>query len=145
MNKIKFLTIAVWALAATNLLLVGSMFFHRFGPPPHGRAREMVIRELRLDRAQVRDYDKLIRWHRSRIENAEHRMIELKGRLYGTLAKPDDDKIAPMMDSIGKIQVEIEHTNYRHFQDIRKLCRPDQLENYDETIRHILEIFRRER
>jgi hypothetical protein len=146
MNKTKFLTFAVVALVATNLLLIGSMLFHRFGPPPrHGRAREMVIRELHFDRSQIRDYDKLIRWHRSHIDRAEHRIMDLKLELYRTLDEnPGADKTQPLMDSIGEIQVEIEHIHYKHFQDIRRLCRPDQLEDYDDAIRKITDIFRHE-
>jgi len=147
MTKTKFLTLLVIGLIATNLMLVVSVLRRPpFDGPKHPRmARQIVIDKLHFDKGQIAKYDDLIHWHRSHIDHSQHKIMALKRRLYATLENPADSNSVALADSIGKIQSEIERIHYRHFQDIRKLCRPGQLRDYDEVIREITDIFRRER
>ncbi|RZJ28057.1 MAG: hypothetical protein EOO48_10640, partial [Flavobacterium sp.] len=120
MNKSKFFTILIIGLIATNLMLIFFCIRRPEGPHP-GHARHIVIERLHFDKAQVQKYDSLIHWHRSSIDKAQHDILELKEKLYGTLdQKANAEASEKIMDSIGQIKSRIEHIHYRHFQDIRK-------------------------
>jgi hypothetical protein len=147
MNKTKFLTFLIIGLIVTNGILIFTILRRPESHRPHpGKAKHIVIEKLHLDENQIEKYESLIHWHRNHIDESQHKIMTLKSQLYQTLQKPQDSSAnAKIIDSIGKIQVAIEQTHYKHFQDIRNLCRPDQLKDYDAVITEITEIFGRER
>jgi periplasmic protein CpxP/Spy len=131
MNKVKFLTVAVVALALLN---IGLLFFFTRGhmpPPRREQPRAIIIKRLHFDEAQVANYEQLIQQHRAAIKPREEAMRQLRAQLYSLLNAPS----APLQDSlqqrIGQLQIEIEATHFKHFLDIKNLCKPDQMADFE--------------
>jgi periplasmic protein CpxP/Spy len=144
MNNKRFFIIVICGLLVSNLLLIGFILRDHKRIPPHERPREIVIKKLRLDEEQVHKYDEMIREHRRLIGEKEQGIFELKSALYKDLgAKDNDVRLDSISDKISVLQKEIEKIHYRHFQDIRSLCRPDQMGSFNELTLEIAEIFTR--
>jgi hypothetical protein len=142
MNKLRLLTILVVGLLVSNIALVSFLCFNHPGRPNQEGPRNILIEKLSFDKQQVIEYDKLIHWHRGEIKNAEDQMMIQKSRLYRTL---QNDSGASTKDSlineIAKVQLHIEQIHYKHFSDIRKLCKPEQMSAYNELTAHLAEYF----
>ena len=111
MNKTKFFSILICALIVSNLILIFTVLRKPHPHPGHlhpGAAKHIVIDKLHFDNAQVEKYESLIHWHRSHIDDAQHKIMSLKATLYHTLQnRADSTPNAKIIDSIGKIQMEI--------------------------------------
>lgn len=145
MEKIKLLTIAVIALLLLNF---GTLGFLIFAPKPgmhspHPEPKEIIIRKLHFDHDQQKDYEKLIHLHRSTISEIEQDMHKAKNLLYLqlTLKTPDEKIKDSLINALANRQKDIEKTHFTHFEDIKKLCRPDQLEDYNELTEELSRIF----
>jgi protein CpxP len=147
MEKTKLLTIAVIGLLLINLGTLGFLLLtnkqHR---PPHGgrpEPKEIIIEKLNLDKNQQNDYAKLIQWHRGEITRLDDNVRQAKNELYSQLnetetnAKTKDSLIAV----INSNQKQIEQTHFKHFEDIKKLCRKDQMENFNDLTEELARIF----
>jgi protein CpxP len=147
MEKTKLLTIAVIGLLLINLGTLGSLLLtnkqHR--PPNGGRPepKEIIIEKLNLDKNQQNDYAKLIQWHRGEITRLDDNVRQAKNELYSQLnetetnAKTKDSLIAV----INSNQKQIEQTHFKHFEDIKKLCRKDQMKNFNALTEELSRIF----
>jgi len=144
MSKLKFLSIIAIGLLISNILLIGVLVFKKPPLPPHLKPRAIVIERLNLNEAQVKQYDELIQSHRREINTKETTIIELKNKLYtgitDTNNKGFNDSIAT---EIGKLQVDIEHIHYKHFEDIGGLCNETQKPLYEALIKEIAGVFAR--
>ncbi len=147
MEKSKLLTIAVFALLLLNLGTLGFLVFGRnAGMPPHGPHREpkyQIIEQLHFDKAQQQQYEKLILGHRAAISQIEDHARMAKNRLYLQLLKDqtDDQVKDSLVDVLAAYQKQIEQTHFNHFQDIKKICRPDQLDYYYDLTQELSRIF----
>lgn len=144
MKKTKILTIFCVLLVALNLYLISTSLMHRgHRPGRHEEKKHIVIHELHLDKGQIVKYEKMIDWHRSHIRDADRKIMDLKKQLYTSLDNPQSDQVKndSLIAEIGKVQVEIEHIHYKHFQDIKSLCRKDQLPYYTDMTSRIADIF----
>ncbi len=140
-------------LLASNLLLAGYILSgKRHNAPPErweGRPgmrgpRNLIIERLQFSDGQVREYDKMIRWHRGEIEKAEERIMHLKNELYATLNGPANPAVRDSLaDAIANEQREIERIHYKHFEDIRGLCTEQQRPAFEELTREIASLFGR--
>lgn len=144
MSKLKLLTIAVFFLLAINFLLVGFLFLRR---PPHASPldrigpKNRIIEILHFEKDQVVEYEKLIGHHRTSIKLLNDRIQETKGSLYQTL-KGENTKIKDsLINELTALQKEIETIHYNHFIDIKRLCRPDQLDNFSELTEDLADFF----
>ncbi len=142
MTKSKLLTIAVVLLLAVNLLQLWIV------ATPHGGRRmpegpkDIIIEKLGFDKEQQQRYLEMIRWHRTQIREREEQILSVKKALYATL---NDSTAAGSKDSLlhelGQLQTQIERVHYRHFEDIKSICRPEQMERYEAFTREIDQLF----
>ena len=148
MEKTKLLTISVIGLLLLNFAILGFLFLNepRGHKPPHeGRPmpNEIIIEKLHFDNQQQKDYAKLIEWHRGEINKLDRNIREAKQQLYAHLnqgetnSKSKDSLIA----IINLNQKQIEETHFKHFEDIKKLCHKDQLENFNDLTKELGRIF----
>lgn len=148
MEKTKLLTLAVIALFLLNLATLGFLVLsgrkgHR--EPGHGPEgpRNFIIEKLHFDTSQIKEYDKLIQWHRSTISSTEDQIRDCKNALYLHLNEnPIDQKET---DSIIRVlasyQKQIETIHFKHFQDIKKLCKKEQLDDFTGLTEELSRLF----
>jgi protein CpxP len=148
MDKIKLLTIAVISLLLLNLGTLGFLIFarppHSMGPPGmHQQPKEIIIERLRFDKEQQKKYAELIRWHRGTINAIETEIHQLKNKLYLQLLKNKADTITrdSLINALADYQKQIEATHFRHFQDIKSICTPDQMDDYNDLTEELSRIF----
>lgn len=140
MNKTKFLGIVAALLLLSNLLLLG-FFFFRKPPIPEG-PKKIIIERLRFDQKQIDSYSKLVDEHRKNIKQTEDSIMVLKNQLYATLKTGADTTAKKnLIQAIGALQIMIENTHYRHFEDIRSLCNSSQYADFDKLCSDITNLF----
>ncbi len=151
MEKTKLLTITVIGLLVLNLATLGFLFIS--GPkghkPPHdlpeGRQipREIIINRLHFDVNQQKDYDKIIQWHRGEIKKLDSEIREAKIELYSQLKESQLDlKVKDSLIAvINTNQKQIETTHFKHFEEVKKLCNKDQLEDFNELTEELSKLF----
>ncbi|MQP24232.1 periplasmic heavy metal sensor [Flavobacterium sp. LMO8] len=144
MTKSKLLTFAVIALFLINIITLSFLFFK--GPRPDGRPKhspsEIVIDILDFDEQQIIEYKKLIDKHSSQINDLDQKINETKNRLYLELAsKENDSKKDSILTILNKYTSEVEQVHFDHFLEIKKLCKPEQLDNYNKLILDLSSIF----
>ena len=151
MEKTKLLTITVIGLLVLNLATLGFLFIsgpkgHKPPPDrPEGRQmpREIIIRRLHFDVNQQKDYDKIIQWHKGEIKRLDYEIREAKIGLYSQLKESQLDlKVKDSLIAvINTNQKQIETTHFKHFEDIKKLCNKDQLEDFNELTEELSKLF----
>ncbi|MCF6132125.1 periplasmic heavy metal sensor [Flavobacterium wongokense] len=147
MEKTKLLTIAVIGLLVINFGTLGFLLLNGKGHhPPHGgrpEPKEVIIDKLHLDANQQKEYAKLIEWHHSEIERLDENIRHAKNELYSQLNQPEiNSKIRDLLIAdINSNQKKIEETHFKHFADIKKLCRKDQMDEFNSLTEELSRLF----
>lgn len=147
MGKIKLLTISVITLLILNIITLFFLIFSVGGGLKKGmnRARpdKIIIDKLHFDEKQQEEYRTLIHWHRTRINAFDSQIHKVKQELYLQLLKSKvDDKIEDsLINNLSDLQKQIEATHFKHFQDIKKLCKKEQIQDFDELTEELTHIF----
>ncbi len=146
MYKIKLLTFSVIALIILNIAMLGFFIFSEnksedFRKKP--KPREIIIRKLGFDKQQAKAYQELINWHRLNIDSLQEQIKNTKQNLYSELVKPEVDNKTKdsLVNKLANIQKEIESTHFKHFQDIKKLCKKEQLVRFSDLTTELAKIF----
>ncbi len=147
MEKTKLLTITVVGLLLLNLGTLGFLFLNgKDNRREHEGRREpkqIIIKKLHFDANQQKKYAKLIEWHHEEITRLDDNIRQAKNELYAQLnqvetnSKTNDSLIA----LINSYQKQVEKTHFKHFEDIKKLCHPKQLEDFNELTEALSRIF----
>jgi hypothetical protein len=88
----------------------------------------------------------LVKSHRDALIALESRIKDSKKELYTNLANTNGNtNIDSIAIVIGQIQTEIEHTHYKHFQEIKDLCRKEQIPAFNELSKELGDLFFRHR
>ncbi len=148
MTKIKLLTFAVIGLLGINILMVSWFFMQKpnrnnlssFSKPPVG-PKMIIIGQLKFDRDQVAKYEVLIKQHRLMIRNLNDTISVTKKTLYETLKNENVEDQDSLVEKIASLHREIETTHYQHFVDIRKLCKPSQIGNFNRLTEDLASYF----
>lgn len=145
MTRNRLLSFSIVVLLLSNLLLAVFIIIPKDRHRPNEGPRNIIIENLDFDEYQITAYDKLIEAHQKDIRGAEQEISSLKNNLYNGL---NDDSAQNNKDSIiaqiCKVQMKIENIHYAHFQDIKKLCKPNQIESYKQLTTKIAELFARQ-
>jgi len=141
MTKAKLAGIFATGLLLSNLLLIWYILRAPGHRPPEGPKR-IIIEKLHFDQQQENRYEALIATHRQQVRSKEDEMFMLKNELYATLTSATTDSVKQaLMAQIGKKQSELEGIHYQHFEDLRSICRPDQLAHFSKLTEEIAELF----
>ncbi len=144
MSKIKLLTILSGVLIVINIVLTAFILFRPNALPKveRERPRKIISEKLKFDEQQMTQFDAAIKVHRESIKNENEQMGDLKMKLYATLKhnEQNTDKDS-LMKAINAIQLRIEHIHYKHFEDIKAICKPEQQKMYDELCLEMSEFF----
>lgn len=137
MERTKLLTITVIGLFLINLATLGFLFLN--GPKPGGMPHEgrrqpktIIIEKLHFDANQQKEYEKLIRWHREEIDQLDDSIRQTKNKLYSGLSESDTNTKTKdsLIALLNTYQKQVEETHFKHFEDIKKLCKPNQQEDF---------------
>jgi Spy/CpxP family protein refolding chaperone len=148
MERTKLLTITVFGLLLLNIATLGFLFLNgpKPGRMPHERRpqpKEIIIARLHLNAAQQKKYEKLIHWHRGEIRQLDDSIRQTKNELYSCLSektiniKTKDS----LMLQLSSYQKQIEATHFKHFEDLKKLCKPEQQEDFKALTEELSGIF----
>ncbi len=143
MNKLKLLSIVIVGLLVVNLLLVIALFMRKPHPNPEG-PKKLIIEKLRFDDVQIKAYDQMVEWHRSEIRKSDEQILKLKNTLYSHLNEEVDQHTKDsLIAAIANVQTYIERTHYKHFEDIKQLCKPNQQKDFEKLTQEIANLFGR--
>lgn len=144
MSKTKILTILAIALFVLNVGTITALILGKPKHPPrqagHG-PKEIIIDRLKFDNTQIAQYQKLIEKHKKQIEEREAKIKAYKNELYQLLQSNNKSKEDSLVQLIGLTLMEIEQANFSHFEDIKSICKPEQLENYIELTNDLIKLF----
>lgn len=148
MNKNRLLIFLIAGLLISNILLVIFMMKGRgpghHGPPPHHRGgpRELIIERLHFDEAQMEQFEKLIHEHRKNVNAEDESLLNIKNTLYNNLKSEENKEVTDsLINEMVTIQNKIEHIHYSHFGDIKKLCKPEQMKDFNELATELSRLF----
>jgi hypothetical protein len=145
MDKTKLLTITVIGLLLLNFFTLGFLFFKGQKAQRQGRPepKEIIIEKLHFDVAQQKEYAKLIQWHRGEIRSLDGNIREVKNDLYSQLSQAEVNVKAKdsLITLLNSYQKQIEETHFKHFEDIKKLCHSDQLDDFNDLTEELGRIF----
>ena len=147
MNKIKFLKYLVLGLFLLNIMTISSLIFAEIdnnntkNHPP--KPDKIIVEKLHFDNIQQQQYRKLITWHRRRIDNFDLQIKKNKQLLYFELSKENIDlkRKDSLISNLSFIQNEIETTHFQHFEDIKKICKPNQIKDFENLTKELTIIF----
>jgi len=148
MERTKLLTITIIGLLLINLATLGFVFLN--GPKPGGMPHEgrplpkdIIIDKLHFDANQQKEYEKLIRWHRGKIDQLDDSIRQTKNSLYSGLTESDTNTKTKdsLIALLNTYQKQVEETHFKHFEDIKKLCKPEQQEDFKALTTELSRIF----
>ena len=144
MNKTKLLMIAITVLVVINLVTLSFFISKGPGDRPGRKAipREIVIEKLDFDAEQIAKYDQLIKVHRDSVSLLDREIKQNKNTLYKQLAQPNNQKSTEALFlQLATSQAAIEKLHFHHFLAIKNLCKPDQLDEYNNLTNDLARIF----
>ncbi len=142
MNKLSFFKILVIFLLVSNVLL-GILAFQlaqNKGRMPGG-PKQIIIKKLDFDKDQIATYETLVEEHRSQVREKNNAILSKKQALYGQLSLAQDSLKHTLMIDIAKLQAQVEEIHYQHFLDIKRLCKPSQMEKFNDFTQEITNLF----
>lgn len=127
MNKTRVLYIALAIMFVVNLMLIVTLFLS--GPRHSSRMgpKNVIIKKLSFDVDQIKEYELLIKQHRSSIHRFQDSIHNSKQNLYALLRGNDLSMADSIENEICNYQKGIEKAHFNHFSELKKLCKDDQL------------------
>lgn len=142
MNINKILLICCITLAISNVLLLLNQNRPEFNKPNPARNRDIIIKQLHFDPEQVNRYDSLIDIHRSTNHQLIDQIITEKKDLYRQLNEAVDTAVINnAYYEIAKLQRSLELNHFEHFMAIKKICKPNQMQDYENLTKDLAKLF----
>ncbi len=158
MNRTKLLTIAVLGLLLINL---GTLIFilskksdskpllhqHPKGMRDEKQREEgpkqIIIERLNFDTLQQKKYEVFVEEHQSKSRELKDLSREIHDELYSLLKENtiDKSKSDSIINKISINQNLMDHLNFNHFQQIKSICNPEQLERFNALVEDLTHLF----
>jgi protein CpxP len=104
------------------------------------RMGQFMVDQMKFDATQEATYWKL----RDSMITAQKPLMDsirsAKKRFFDLLKQPDasDSLLHSRSNEIAEMQKRLDIVTFRHFQNVRSICRPDQLQKFDTVIKEIV-------
>jgi hypothetical protein len=140
MTKITTLKLIIAVLLLLNIVLIGSKMLKPNGPPPlpkgeRGKPME-VMDHFGFDEEQMTLFDVSREKHKRAMVTLRPQLEQASLAYYTTTySGVDSDAIFAIADSLND---EIYKANKEHFDELRAICRPDQLKHVDSFIQVLI-------
>ena len=135
-NWLKYLVVAALLINTGTLIFFWLKRPLNDNRPP--RPLQILEKELQLDNKQLDTFEILKKQHHRSHDSLLQLMAEKRRMLYSSKSVAVDSTI----QQIGAIQQEIESITYHHFEDLRKICTPEQKAKLDSllvgAVQHLL-------
>lgn len=146
MDKLKLLTYSVIGLVALNIGIISFLYLSRPNSKPVDLGRKpknIIIEKLHFDANQINKYEDLISIYRKNIDSLNNNTRQIKAELYSQLKQPRvNNKIKDSLIQLTLVnQKRIEEANFKHFEDIKKLCTKSQIEDYNLLTEELGQLF----
>ncbi len=156
MTKLRLLSIAVIGLLIINIGIVGFLLLRKPPMPPEGRPpmgqgghqpmktegpKKIIIERLHFDESQVTAYEKLIEGHQTAVKSLDDSINTTKNNLYQTLTVDTFAGKDLLLNRLAEFQNQIERIHFDHFAEIKKLCKPGQLEYFNKMTKDLTRFF----
>ncbi|MBU3680928.1 MAG: periplasmic heavy metal sensor [Flavobacterium sp.] len=92
---------------------------------------------------QVEQFEESVRWHRSHIKKLDDSIRLVRSELYQLLpsSAPDLARKKTLLQEFASLQLKVEETHWQHFSEIKRICRPDQLKEYNKLTEQLMQLF----
>lgn len=147
MKKNSLYIILIIGLVALNLFTIWSVSSNPKHRGPFGKMRpeprEIIIDKLHFDKSQIANYDLLIKLHQKNIHEASEKSLAIRSNLYKQLIVPEMDRIGvdSLINAIGTQQKQIESIHFHHFEDIKNICKTEQLNDFHNLVDELSLLF----
>ena len=140
--KYKWLTALVILLIIANAITIGLFWTGGRDQPPHdpGGPASYLVKELKMDTQQERQYRQLITEHQQGVDLLRKKIRVEKDSFFALLkqpAAPDSIKKAAAT-AANRSMAALDLLTFDHFQKVRALCRPGQQQKFDAIIEEVL-------
>ena len=146
MDKIKLLTYSVIGLLLLNVGIIVFLFFSRPNRNPEGnqrRHKEFISEKLHFDANQNEKYESIIPIYKDKIDSLDAINRKLKSGLYSQLKLQVVN--SAIKDSIITLflanQKQIEELHFKHFLDIKNICKASQLQYFNALTQELGKMF----
>lgn len=146
MNKSTFYQIVIIALLMLNAFLMFKLYSGEPRMNRHSRMegpRNRIIQKLNFDKSQVAEFEKMVKIHQKTIIEKDHEIMRLKKKILESLRTDSITDQSYLYNQIGELQAQIEAIHFNHFLEIKKMCRDDQLSDFEELSHRLAEHFSR--
>ncbi len=148
-QKNKWWAIAVFFLIILNLATLATFWIMRikekdangmFSPARKDGAALFLIQQLSLDSAQQQAFNELKNQHQQGTRSIRKKLRTAKENFFELLSDSavSNNIIQEKSAAIASLEQEIELLNFQHFQQVRKLCTPQQQTKFDAIIKDVL-------
>ena len=146
LNYNKFLSVATLFLLLVNMVILYLLWSHKKprhdmdNIPPPGPVFEFVNRELKLTTQQQDEYKKLREMHQANQKPLLDSIHAAKDAFFELLKQPGitDSTLNIYSNKLISLQQELEIITFKHFQQLRVICTPEQQIKFDQIIHEVL-------
>lgn len=141
MPHLKFYKFIIAGLLLLNFVLLTFLFL---GRPKHPRIHQQNRSRaffhkapdlLDLDTEQQVAFRKLARAHHNKMNHYDSAQVALLPSYFEQLKETELEEYSDeVLDKISSIERKKVEFTYQHFENVRKLLRPEQLKNYDDFV-----------
>jgi len=146
MDKIKLLTYSVIGLLLLNVGIIGFLFFSRPNRNPevnHRKPKEFISEKLHFDANQNEKYESIIPLYKDKIDSLDAINKKLKSELYSQLKLQVVNSAIKdsIINSFLANQKQIEELHFKHFLDIKNICKASQLQYFNALTQELGKMF----
>ena len=144
MKKEKLLTLLVILLLLLNISIIIFFVFIGHERPPMGppKVDKLITETLNLDEKQIARFNTMKREHHHQMMQLDKQYVELLQQYFELLnvKQLENSSKDSLENMVEKIQLQKAQITFRHFQELKSLCRPDQIERFQELIPELSKI-----
>lgn len=144
----RWLLVLVAILLITNIATLSIYWFKkpsRGGGPPDPAKREKRMGQFMVDQMKFDDTQEAAYWKlRDSMITAQRPLMDsirrAKKSFFDLLKLQDatDSLLHSRSNEIAELHKRLDIVTFRHFQNVRSICRPDQLQKFDTVIKEIV-------
>lgn len=142
MNREKFYIMVIIGLVATNLLMGVIMMTAK--PKENGQInrenKDIISEKLNFDEDQDFAFQYLRDEHRHNVSHLEQELHQKRKLLFKNL-KDSTQNTNLILNDIARINKQMDSFNYIHFAEIKKICKPEQMEDFNELTEKLANMF----